>query len=137
MFCIAVAFFVFGKRFGALSENGATPECQEFIAAVERIFVDVIELFFALPLYKIYPTKVWKNIVNDEITMHRLAMNMINEKLAAIEEEDRKALEAASGEEEAPEKVDFITYLVHSGKMSIEEVSVNIIDILSAGVETV
>ena len=66
-----------------------------------------------------------------------MARRYINEKLAEIEEADRKALEAASGEEEAPEKVDFVTYLVHSGKMSIEELSVNVVDLLSAGVETV
>ena len=70
--------------------------------------------------------------------MHRLATKMINEKLAEIDEKSRKALEAASGEEEAPEKVDFITYLVHSGKMSVEEASaIIVIDLLSAGVETV
>ncbi len=70
-------------------------------------------------------------------TVHKLAHQFINEKLAEIAEEDKKALEAATSEEEAPDKVDFITYLVHSGKMSVEEISVNVVDILSAGVETV
>ena len=133
----AVAFFVLGKRLGAFSENGAPPESQEYIAAVGRFFVDVTDLLFSLPFYKIYRTKLWKNVVNDQITLNRLSMKMINEKLAEIEEKDTKALEAASGEESAPEKVDFITYMVHSGKTSVEKVSAIVIDLLSAGVETV
>ena len=99
--------------------------------------MDLIDLSFALPLYKIYRTKLWKSVVNGQIILNRLSMKMINEKLAEIEEKDRKALEAAGGEESAPEKVDFITYLVHSGKMSVGEVSAIVIDLLSAGVETV
>ncbi len=70
-------------------------------------------------------------------TVHKLARQFIDEKLAEIAEDDRRALEAVSGEEEVPDKVDFITYMIHSGKMSVEEVSVNIVDLLSAGVETV
>ena len=133
----AVTFFVLGKRLGALSENGATPETQEYIATVGRFFVDLTDLLFALPLYKVYRTKLWKSVVNDQVTLQKLSMKMINKKLAEIEEKDRQALEAASGEEVAPEKVDFITYMVHSGKMSLEELSAIVIDLLSAGVETV
>ena len=120
----AVAFFIFGKRLGALNLDDTNSDSQEFITTVERFLGDMIDLMSALPLYKIYPTKLWKTLVNDQITIHKLSMKMINEKLAEIEEEDRKALEAASGEEEAPEKVDFITYMVHSGKMSVEEVAI-------------
>lgn len=134
----AVGFFILGKRLGSLKTNGeASPESQEFITAVRKLFNNFTDLMFSLPLYRIYPTKIWKTVVSGNIEVHKLARHFINEKLAEIEEEDRKALEASSSEEEAPDKVDFLTYLVHSGKMSIEEVSVNIVDLLSGGVETV
>ena len=99
--------------------------------------MDVVDLLFSLPFYKIYRTRLWKSVVNEQVTLRKLTTKMINERLAEIEEADRQALEAASGEEEAPERVDFITYMVHSGKMSVEELSAIIIDLLSAGVETV
>ena len=127
-----------GKRLGSLNSSGeASPESQEFITAVGNLFTGAIEVLLSLPLYRIYPTKAWKAFIKDNMQVHRLARKFINEKLAEIEEEDRKALEASSSEEEAPDKVDLLTYLVHSGKMSIEEVSVNIVDLLTAGVETV
>ena len=127
-----------GKRLGSLTSTGeALPESQEFITAVGDIFTGAIELLFALPLYRIYRTKAWKDFVRANIQVHKLARKFINEKLAEIEEENMKALEAAGSEEEAPDKVDFLTYLVHSGKMSIEEVTVNIVDLMTAGVETV
>ena len=127
-----------GKRLGSLSSSGdVSPDSQEFITTVGKFFSDITDLIFSLPLYRIYPTKIWKSVVSTNIKMYKLATKFINEKLAEIEEEDRKALEAAGSEEEAPDKVDFLTYLVHSGKMSIDEVSANIVDLLSAGVETV
>ena len=127
-----------GKRLGSLNSSGeVSPECQEFITVVEKLFSSLTDLLFALPLYQLYRTKLWKSIVSTNIQVHKLARNFINEKLTEIEEEARKTLEAAGSEEEAPDKVDFLTYLVHSGKMSIEQVTVNVVDLLSAGVETV
>ncbi len=134
----AVALFSLGKRIGALTATGETsPESQEFIEHVEKLFNDMVDVLFALPIYMIYPTKKWKDLLELNRTVHKLAHRFIDNKLAEIAEEDRRVLEAASDEEEAPEKVDFITYLVHSGKMSVEEISVNVVDVLSAGIETV
>ena len=127
-----------GKRLGALSEGGETsPESREFIIAVGRMFDDLMDLIFSLIISKFYRTKKWRDFIEVTRTVNTLAKQFVDEKLAEIEGEDRKALEAASGEEEAPEKVDFVTYMVHSGKMSVEEVTVNVVDLLTAGVETV
>ncbi len=136
-FHAAVTFFAFGKRFDTLNLSGAPPESQEYITTVGRFFVSLTELLFSLPLYKIFPTRKWRNVVRDQTSLRDQSAKFIDEKLAEIAEDDRRALEAVSGEEEAPEKVDFITYMIHSGKMSVEEVSANIMDVLSAGVETV
>ena len=38
---------------------------------------------------------------------------------------------------EVPGEVDFLTYLMHSEKMSPEELSTNTVDLLMAGLETV
>ena len=134
----AVSYFILGKRLGSLSSSGdVSPDSQEFITTVGKLFSSLTDLLFALPLYQLYRTKLWKSIASTNVQVHKLARKFINEKLAEIEQEDRKALEEAGSEEEAPDKVDFLTYVVHSGKMSIEQVTVNVVDLLSAGVETV
>ncbi len=112
-------------------------ESKEYISTVSQFFLSFSDLIFSLPLYKIFPTKSFKSVVNCQRSLLLQTNKFIDKKLAEIAEEDRRALEAASGEEEAPDKVDFITYLVHSGKLNVNEVSANIMDILSAGVETV
>ncbi len=136
IFLTAVAFFAFGKRFDSLNLSGAPSESQEYISTVRHFFSTFSDILFSLPLHKIFPTRLWKKLVNGQRSLHEQSKKFIDDRLAEIAE-DRRVLEAASDEEEAPEKVDFITYLVHSGKMSVEAVSANIMDILSAGVETV
>ena len=39
--------------------------------------------------------------------------------------------------DEVPEKVDFLTYMIHCGELSIEEISINAADLLGGGVDTV
>ena len=67
-------------------------------------------------------------------SVNNLAMKFINERMQEITEEEKHALEDSK---EVPGEVDFLTYLMHSEKMSPEELSTNTVDLLMAGVETV
>lgn len=136
MFYSAVAFFMFGKRLGALEETGnIPPDCKEFIEQSGKLFTLSTDLIFSFPLYKIYRTKKWKDVVNCQIAVKKLAMKFIEEKLDKTEEEHKQILKDES--EEAPAKVDFLTYLLYSGKMDLRGITTNIIDLLTAGVDTV
>ena len=63
-------------------------------------------------------------------------MKFISKRLDEIKEEDRQLLQQDTADE-APVKVDFLTYLVHSGKMDLNAITANVIDLMTAGVDTV
>ena len=97
------------------------------------MFEAIERLFFAVPLYCIWPTKDFKAVRGGFQWIFELALKQVEED---INEEDKKALEAGEGDE-APAKVDFLTYVVHSGKLSMKDAAVNAIDLMSGGVEIV
>ena len=126
---------MFGKRLGALETTGSIPpDCKEFINQTGQLFSLSTDLLFSLPLYKIYPTKKWKDVVKCQRAVKELAMKFIEEKLSKTEEHKQML---KKDNEEAPAKVDFLTYLLYSGKMSLGGITTNIIDLLIAGVDTV
>ena len=74
--------------------------------------------------------------MNSQRAVKDLAMKFISKRLDEIEEEDKQRLQQAT-EDEVPIKVDFLTYLVHLGKMSLDAITANVIDLMTAGVDTV
>ena len=110
------------------------PDCKAFIDAVDRLFTSTFDLFFSVPFYLLWETKLWKEAVDSMAGVNNLAMKFINERMQEITEEEKRALEDSK---EVPREVDFLTYLVHSEKLSPEELSTNTVDLLMAGVETV
>ena len=136
--CTAVSFFTLGQRLGALDlEGNAPPECLEFIDKVGDFFELTSKLFLSLPIYRIYRNKLWRNAVKSQRDVKDLAMRFITKRLDEIEEEDKKLLEQHHEDDDPPLKVDFLTYLVHSGKMNLNAITANVIDLMTAGVDTV
>lgn len=117
-------------------EGNTPPECQEFIDQVGNFFELTMKLFLSIPTYLIYRNKLWRSSVNTQRAVKDLAMKFISKRLDEIKEEDKQLLQQAT-EDEAPIKVDFLTYLVHSGKMSLDAITANVIDLMTAGVDTV
>ena len=68
---------------------------------------------------------------------HTIATYHVQQKLKEIKDDDLKALKQFPGTSEVPEKVDFLTYIIHSGQMGLEDAVVNSIDLISGGVDTV
>ena len=132
----AIFYFILGKRLGALNTNGnITPDCKEFIDQVGNIFQSLTDLLFSIPLYRLYPTKKWKEVVSSHTAVRKLATKFIEEKMKEIEEEYKRIL---ANNKEVPDKVDFLTYLLHApGRMTPREITGNVIDLLGAGVDTV
>jgi len=120
-----------GKRLGCLEIGQIPPTSQQFIAQVNKLFSSMPELVFSPPLYYLWETKPWKAAVDAMISTNNLAMKLINERMQEIKEEEKCALK------ENGNKVDFLTYLMHSEKLSPRELSINFVDLLSAGVVSV
>ena len=130
---LAVCRFVLGKRMGCLSDQ-VPQDCQELIVTVQEMFDSTQRLMNGPPLHIVWSTKEWKFQKQKVKHLYELSLKHVKEKLQEIREEDRgRDLEGS----EAPDKMDFLTYLVHSGKQSLEEAVTNSIDLMLAGVDTV
>lgn len=130
---VAVNLFVLGKRLGSLDEN-VPPDCQEFIVATNNFFAASQTLLFGLPFHKIYATKPYKTLLKSFKRIFEISMAHIKERLDELHEEEL----VIEGEEEGPPLgVDFLTYMSKAGKMSLENITTNAIDLLAAGVDTV
>jgi len=125
----AVAYFILGKRLGCLETGQITPDYKAFIDAVNRLFTSTFDLVFSVPFYLLWESKVWEEAVDSMTSVNNLAMKFINERMQEIMEEEKRALEDSK---EVPGEVDFLTYLVHSEKLSPEELSTNTVDLLLA-----
>ena len=130
---LAVSRFVLGKRMGCLSDE-VPQDCQELIDTLQELLLSTQRLMTRLPVHIVWSTKEWKFLKQKMKILYDLSLRHVKEKLEEIREEEHgRALEGS----EAPDKVDLLTYLVLSGKQSLEEAATNAIDLITAGIDTV
>ena len=109
-------------------------DCKELIDSFQDMLNSIQRLMSGLPLHIVWSTKEWKFLKETMKHLYTLSLRHVKEKLEEIKEEDQeRALEGS----EAPDKVDFLTYLVHSGKQSLEEAAANASDMMMGGVDAV
>ena len=133
LFVLAITTFVLGKRLGCLEEQ-MPPDCKVLIDSLQEMLVATQDLLFNLPLHKIWSTKNWKKLVENTDRVCKVPMAHIKEKLAEIKKDDAELI--AKGEE-VPMGVDFITYMVHQGKMDLKKITSNAVDLIGGGVDSV
>ena len=131
--CLAVSLFVLGKRMGCL-EDTIPPNCQEFIDDVHGFVSISSDLLVGIPFHKVFRTRKWDKLVQSFNGMYSHSMGLIKTKIEEIEKE--AMTKDGEGEEEDTD-LDFLSYMIHSKKMNIEEIAVNAVDLLNAGVDTV
>ena len=119
---------------GCLNLGSIPEDCQEFISHIQNFNLATQDLMFGLPFHKFYPTKPWKRLVEAQSGAYKISMRHIEEKLKEIEKQDQLL---TAEDSEPSENEDFVTYMVHKRKMSLEELTVNAGDLLGAGVDTV
>ena len=132
-FSIAIAYFVLGKRLGCLNIGNIPEVCQDFIDQIQDFLAATQDILFSLPLHKVYATKAWKKLYRAQKRTYEISMKHISDKMEEIKEKDEDLLT----NDEVPEKVDFLTYMIHRGELSIEEISINASDLIGGGVDTV
>ena len=52
-------------------------------------------------------------------------------------EEEKRLFEEGGEDEDPPVGVDFITFMIHAGKMDLDTIATNAVDLMAAGVDTV
>ena len=60
-----------------------------------------------------------------------------NVQVAQVTEEEKRLLEEGGDDDEPPAGVDFITFMMHAGKMDVDTIATNAVDLMAAGVDTV
>ena len=110
------------------------PECKEFVECTKINFETTNKLLYSIPLHRLWRTKNWRKMVNAQGTMLSYASKLVEEKMKEIEE---GMVAEEAGDVHAELSDDFLTHMVHSGKMDLERIAVNAIDLLTGGVDTV
>ena len=108
-------------------------ECRQFVDDVHSFITTTDTLFYSLPLHWIWRTKHWKELVQAQEGMLKYNRSVVNQKIKEME----RAAEEGGSDGEAELGTDFMTYMVSKGDMSVQEIAVNAMDLLNAGVDTV
>ena len=114
---------------GCLEEE-MPPECKQFVRDLHTLNYATDKLLFGLPFHKLWRTKDWKDLVQSQKGMLEFANKLISQKIREIKKEGTESSKAELG-------TDFLTYMINSGSLSAEEIAVNAVDLLEAGIDTV
>ena len=128
----AVGLFVLGKRLGCL-EKVMPQECKGLVNDLHTFLHTTTMMMNGIPFHKLWKNKNWKTLVSCTDRILTYAGDQVKEKIKVIElAEEGDGLETEEG-------MDFLTYILHSssGKMTVEEIAANAIDLILAGVDTV
>ena len=90
-------------------------------------------LLYSLPFHWIRRTKPWKEMVRAQGGFLEYNRSIVDQKIKEME----RAAEEGGGEGEAELGTDFISYMVSKGDLSAQEIEVNAMDMIVAGVDTV
>lgn len=129
-----MSLFVLGKRLGCLGDQ-MPQESKDFVKDVHEINAVSSDMLFGFPFHKIWRDKKWRQLVNSSAGTINYTMRHINLKVKEIEEQRKRS---AAGDDHQPELgMDFLTYMIYSGNVSVQDVSLDAADLLVAGVDTV
>ena len=111
-------------------------DCKAFVDDIHALLHTTDKLLFGLPFHKLWRTKNWKELLRAQDGVMKFTGGLVQGKMEEVMREER---EKAEEEEDLQAELgmDFLTYMLHSGTMSAEEVAVNAMDMLAAGVDTV
>ena len=77
-----MSFFVFSEKLNIYEENN--PEFKEMSEASRAFIGSVTSISTALPLYKIFPTKVYRNYLNNIGRVQNIGRKMIEKKYTEL-----------------------------------------------------
>ena len=106
-------------------------ECKDMVDNIHKFTVVSTEMFFGVPFHKLWRTKKWERLIESLGAIFDYTKGHIDQKIKEIQDGNEEVdLQAELG-------MDFLTYMIHSGQLSIADIAMNAIDLLTAGVDTV
>ncbi|XP_041357475.1 cytochrome P450 10-like [Gigantopelta aegis] len=123
----SIGTLLFDERIGCLS-NQPQKEAHAFIDNLQGCFVLQQPLMYNLPLYKYFPTKLWKAYEKYFDNVLTLGTHFVDKKVRAMQVSEENG--------ETPDKASFLTYLLSQQSLSPSEAVETAVELLMSAVET-
>ena len=114
---------------GCLEEQ-MPQDCKDLVDNIHKFTVVSTEMFFGIPFHRLWRTKKWDRLIESLGAIFDYTKGHIDQKIKEIQEGKEGDFQAELG-------MDFLTYMIHSGQLSIADIAMDAIDLLTAGVDTV
>lgn len=110
------------------------PKVEQFYQSIKEILKATNELTTVPPfLFKYIRTKHWKELIKWSDIAYEFADELIEEKRQQLE----KKISNANDISRSDDRIDFLSYVIATGKLSSSEANVAMMELLFAGVDTV
>lgn len=129
----SIGTFLFEERIGCFSKPTPT-KAQQFIDHLQEFFKYLQPLMFNVPIYKLYPTKLWKKFEYHSDAVFQLGRYFINKRVAELDKTVQ--LPSASKDAAAEQRVPFLTYMLSQESLTTDDALSTAVDILAAATET-
>ncbi|XP_076110154.1 cytochrome P450 10-like isoform X1 [Mytilus galloprovincialis] len=121
----SIGIFLFDERIGCLGDRTPT-QAQDFIINLHGFFKLMQPLMYNLPIYKLYPTKTWKQYEQYTDNILKIGRSYV----------DKKAEQLQSTENQSNDHVPFLTYLLSNQSLTPDEALSTATDLLVSATET-
>uniref|UniRef100_A0A1B6EHD4 Cytochrome P450 n=1 Tax=Clastoptera arizonana TaxID=38151 RepID=A0A1B6EHD4_9HEMI len=115
---------ILGRRLGFL-DNTLDPKAEKLASAVQTQFRASRDTFYGLPIWKVFPTAAYKQLIQSEDSLYDIISEIVEK---ALEEEEATC---------ATETVRSVFMsILHSPNLDIRDRKAGIIDFIAAGIKT-
>ena len=132
---LAINTVLFSKSLGAFNEP-PTPIAAKFYNNVLDMLNATNELLFYPPYYKYIKTKYWKQYCGYWDTLFEVGVQLIDEARQALKDNGVFA-DADNISRSQFNDLEFLPYIILRGELSDEEIASNLIELMTAAVDTV
>ncbi len=105
-------------------------DCREFMDGMRDLTEVTRKVLMQPHIHEYFKTKNYKKLLKIMEALYSIASGHVQSRIKEIEEASQDASEG-EGED------DFLSHMIYSGTMSVDEIAVNAIDLLGAGINTV
>ncbi|EDV28484.1 uncharacterized protein TRIADDRAFT_51438 [Trichoplax adhaerens] len=128
----SIATVLFEKRLGMFKEP-IEPKAEQFYQSLTKILEAINEIFIVPPfIFKYIFTKHWKELIKWNDIASEFADEIIEEKRKQIEEK----IASKDDITRSDDRVDFLSYVIATGKLTRSEANVAMTELLFGGVDT-
>ncbi|EDV28485.1 expressed hypothetical protein [Trichoplax adhaerens] len=128
----SIATVLFEKRLGMFNEP-IDPKVEDFYESITKLLLATNELTAVPPfIFKYIFTKNWKKLVKWSDKAFQFADDIVEEKRKGLE----KKIASADDITRSGDRIDFLSYVIATGKLNRSEANVAMIELLFAGMDT-